>query len=89
MPHTNVRHLRRVLPPLAGYLRVDYRDAVLVTRHMAQGMPMGGGVIVDPEFTSPTRWQWCRNRRLPPFSVAAASHVSPANRSVVGPAGTR
>lgn len=47
MPQTNVRHLRRVSPPLAGYLRVGYRDAALITRLLEQGLPMGGGVIVD------------------------------------------
>lgn len=48
MPHSNVRHLRRVTPPLAGYLRVGHRDAALVTKLLEQGLPTGAGVIVDP-----------------------------------------
>lgn len=48
MPHRNVRHLRRVSPPLAGYFRVGYRDAALLTKLLEQGLPTGAGVIVDP-----------------------------------------
>lgn len=48
MPHSNVRHLCRVTPPLAGYLRVGHRDAALVTKLLEQGLPIGAGVIVDP-----------------------------------------
>jgi hypothetical protein len=44
---SNVRHLRRVSPPLASYLRVGHRDAALMSRLMEQGLPAGAGVIVD------------------------------------------
>lgn len=45
---TNVRHLRRVSPPLAAYHRVGHRDAALVARLLDLGLPVGAGVIVDP-----------------------------------------
>lgn len=47
MKTSNVRHLRRVSPPLASYLRVGHRDAALMSRLMEQGLPVGAGVIVD------------------------------------------
>lgn len=54
MPHANVRHLRRVSPPLAGYFRVGHRDAALVTKLLEQGLPTGSGVIIDPAARSRT-----------------------------------
>ncbi len=48
MTQSNVRHLRRVSAPLAGYLRVGHRDAALITKLVEQGLPTGAGVIVDP-----------------------------------------
>lgn len=54
MQHSNVRHLRRVPPPLAGYIRVGHRDAALVTKLLEQGLPVGAGVIVDPAARSRT-----------------------------------
>ena len=48
MAHSNVRHLRRVSPPLASYLRVGHRDAALVGKLLDQGFPVGAGIIVDP-----------------------------------------
>lgn len=48
MSLSNVRHLRRVSLPLAGYFRVGHRDAALVTKLLEQGLPTGAGVIVDP-----------------------------------------
>lgn len=47
MRTSNVRHLRRVSPPLVSYLRVGHRDAALMSRLMEQGLPAGTGVIVD------------------------------------------
>lgn len=54
MDQSNVRHLRRVSPPLAGYFRVGHRDAALVTKLLEQGLPTGAGVIVDPAARSRT-----------------------------------
>lgn len=54
MLEDNVRHLRRVAPPLAGYFRVGHRDAALVTKLLEQGLPTGSGVIVDPAAQSRT-----------------------------------
>jgi len=54
MLKSNVRHLRRVSPPLAGYFRVGHRDAALVTKLLEQGLPTGSGVIVDPAAQSRT-----------------------------------
>lgn len=47
MNTSNVRHLRRVSPPLANYFRVGHRDAALVSKLLEQGLPAGAGVIVD------------------------------------------
>jgi len=47
MTDTNIRHLRGVSPPLAGYLRVGHRDATLMTKLLEQGLPTGAGVIID------------------------------------------
>lgn len=54
MSQSNVRHLRRVTPPLASYLRVGHRDAALVAELLDVGLPVGAGVIVDPAATKRT-----------------------------------
>jgi len=48
MIESNVRHLRRVTPPLAGYLRVGHRDGSLMAKLLEKGLPVGAGVILDP-----------------------------------------
>ena len=48
MTFTNVRHLRRVAPPLASYLRVGQRDVSLMGKLLDQGFTVGAGLIVDP-----------------------------------------
>ncbi|MEQ1699434.1 MAG: hypothetical protein ABMA25_04950 [Ilumatobacteraceae bacterium] len=47
MEPTNIRHLRRVAPPLASYLRVGHRDGALAAKLIEQGLPVGAGMIVD------------------------------------------
>lgn len=47
MEPSNIRHLRRVTPPLASYLRVGHRDAALVSKLIEQGLPVGAGMIID------------------------------------------
>ncbi len=54
MPESNVRHLRRVSPALASYLRVGHRDAALVCRLLEQGFQVGAGVILDPSAATRT-----------------------------------
>jgi hypothetical protein len=51
---TNIRHLRRVAPPLASYFRVGHRDASLMGKLLEQGFPVGSGVIVDPSAATRT-----------------------------------
>lgn len=55
MTHSNVRHLRRVSPPLASYLRVGQRDAALVGKLLQQGFQIGAGVILDPSAADRTQ----------------------------------
>jgi hypothetical protein len=48
MQHGSIRHLRAVGPPLAGYLRPGSRDCAVLARLIAQGLPVGAGVVYDP-----------------------------------------
>lgn len=48
MQHGSIRHLRAVGTPLAGYLRPGSRDSAVLARLIAQGLPVGSGVVYAP-----------------------------------------
>jgi hypothetical protein len=52
MRPADVRTLRAVEPPLAGYLRPFKRDCAHLAQLLAEGLPVGAGVVLDPTMAS-------------------------------------
>lgn len=48
MQQAEIRHLRAVGAPLAGYLRPGSWDCGVLVRLIAQGLPIGSGMVYDP-----------------------------------------
>ena len=44
---TDLRHLRPLDPPLSGYIRPFRRDSTHLSQLIAEGMPVGAGIVLD------------------------------------------